>query len=185
MINNDYLVDTSYMDDSGSYCDFLPIRGEDHLGFKSFKLKARANETYKIQKKLAKFNLAPKLITSVCKIPYHYDIEFLKYYEPKETITSWGYVTEKAILLDTEDTPYVRLQNLVDKIKDKYKIVDRNDLIDKFKKICPLNDQYVLESLMDFIALAYSKGILAHEGSTFNKTAARWKETPIVNIQRS
>ena len=69
--------------------------------------------------------------------------------------------------------------------KDKYKIVDKNDLIDKFKKICPLNDQYVLESLMDFIALAYSKGILAHEGSTFNKTAARWKETPIVNIQRS
>ena len=60
--------------------------------------------------------------------------------------------------------------------KDKYKIVDRNDLIDKFKKICPLNDQYVLESLMDFIALAYSKGILAHEGSTFNKTAARWKD---------
>ena len=37
MINNDYLVDTSYMDDSGSYCDFLPIKGEDHLGFKSFK----------------------------------------------------------------------------------------------------------------------------------------------------
>lgn len=119
MINNDYLVDTSYMDNSGSYCDFLPIKGEDHLGFKSFKLKARADETYKIQKKLAKFNLAPKLITSVCKIPYHYDVEFLKYYEPKETITSWGYVTEKAILLDTEDTPYVRLQNLVDKIKDK------------------------------------------------------------------
>ena len=69
--------------------------------------------------------------------------------------------------------------------KDKYKIVDKNDLIDKFKKICPLNDQYVLESLMDFIALAYSKGILAHKGSTFNLTAARWQSTPIVNIGRS
>ena len=57
MINNDYLVDMSYMDDSGSYCDFLPIRGEDHLGFKSFKLKSKAKETYEIQKKLSKFNL--------------------------------------------------------------------------------------------------------------------------------
>ena len=32
MVNNDYLVDTSYMDDSGSYYDFLPIKGEDNLG---------------------------------------------------------------------------------------------------------------------------------------------------------
>ena len=53
MVNNDYLVDTSYMDDSGSYCDFLPIKGEDNLGFKSFKLKNRADETYQMQAKLA------------------------------------------------------------------------------------------------------------------------------------
>jgi len=68
--------------------------------------------------------------------------------------------------------------------KDKYKIVDKNDLMDKFKKICPIKKNYVAESLIDFIALAYSKGILAHKGSTFNLTAARWKETPIVNIGR-
>ena len=71
--------------------------------------------------------------------------------------------------------------------KDKYKIVDKNDLIDKFKKICPLNDtnEHVFESIMDFIALAYSKDILAHKGSTFNLSAARWQGTPIVNIGRS
>ena len=70
--------------------------------------------------------------------------------------------------------------------KDTYKIVDKNDLIDEFKKICPLNDmnQDVFESIMDFIALAYSKRILAHGGSTFNLTAARWQITPIVNIGR-
>jgi hypothetical protein len=28
MINNDYLVDMSWCD-SGGYCDFMPIRGED------------------------------------------------------------------------------------------------------------------------------------------------------------
>ena len=52
MVNNDYLVDMSYMDDSGSYCDFLPIRREDHLGFKSFKLKSKAKETYRDTKKV-------------------------------------------------------------------------------------------------------------------------------------
>jgi len=54
--------------------------------------------------------------------------------------------------------------------KDKYKIVDRNE--------------DVFESIMDFIALAYSKDILAHKGSTFNLSAARWQGTPIVNIGR-
>ena len=118
MVNNDYLVDTSYMDDSGSYCDFLPIKGEDNLGFKSFKLKARADETYKIQKKLAKFNLAPQIITEVCKIPYSFDPELLKYWTPEQTVTSWGYVTEKATLLDVDETPYDQLQHLVDIIKE-------------------------------------------------------------------
>ena len=112
MINNDYLVDMSYMDDSGSYCDFLPIRGEDHLGFKSFKLKSKAKETYDIQKKLSKFNLAPNIVTDVCKIPYSYDPELLKYWTPEDTVTSWGYVTEKATILDVEDTPYVNCKTL-------------------------------------------------------------------------
>ena len=119
MVNNDYLVDTSYMDDSGSYCDFLPIKGEDNLGFKSFKLKTRADETYKIQKKLAKFNLAPQIITEVCKIPYSYDPELLKYWTPEQTVTSWGYVTEKAVMLDIDDMPYEELENLVNKIREK------------------------------------------------------------------
>ena len=119
MVNNDYLVDTSYMDDSGSYCDFLPIKGEDHLGFKSFKLKTRAKEAYRIQKKLANFNLAPEIITEVCKIPYSYDPDLLKYWTPEETVTSWGYVTEKAMLVDIDDTPYNKLQSLVDNIRDK------------------------------------------------------------------
>ena len=119
MVNDDYLVDTSYMDDSGSYCDFLPIKGEDRLGFKSFKLKKRANETYQIQKKLAKFNLAPQIITEVCKIPYSYDPELLKYWTPEQTVTSWGYVTEKATMLDIDDMPYEELENLVNKIREK------------------------------------------------------------------
>ena len=119
MINNDYLVDMSYVDDSGSYCDFLPIKGENQLGFKSFKLKSRAVEAYKIQKKLSKFNLSPNTVTEVCKIPYSYDPELLKYWTPDATVTSWGYITEKAMMLDESDMPYSKLQNLVDIIKEK------------------------------------------------------------------
>ena len=119
MINNDYLVDMSYVDDSGSYCDFLPIRGEDHLGFKSFKTKNRALESLDNQLKLAEFNLAPRIATDLCKIPYSYDPQLLKHWNPEETVTSWGYVTEKAMLVDIDDTPYNKLQSLVDNIRDK------------------------------------------------------------------
>jgi len=119
MVNNDYLVDTSYMDDSGGYCDFLPIKAESGLGFKSFKTKKRALQSINNQIKLAEFNLAPKAHTSLCKIPYSFDPELLKYWTPEQTVTSWGYVTEKAMLLDVADTPYRKLENLVNNIRNK------------------------------------------------------------------
>ena len=117
MINNDYLVDMSWCD-SGGYCDFMPIRGEDKLGFKSFKTKKRAEESIGNQLILAEFNLAPKVATELCKIPYSYDPELLKHWNPEETVTSWGYVTEKAKLLDVDEIPYNKLQHLVDIIRE-------------------------------------------------------------------
>ncbi len=119
MVNNDYLVDMSYMDDSGGYCDFLPIRSHPELGFKSFNTKSRAIKAYSKQAVLSKFDLAPKIVSQVCKIPYSYDPELLKYWTPEQTVTSWGYVTEKATMLDIDDTPYSKLQNLVNKIKEQ------------------------------------------------------------------
>ena len=115
MINNDYLVDMSWCDSGGS-CDFLPIRGHKNLGFKNFKNKSKAKTAWDFQSKLSKFNLAPKLYSGICKIPYSYDLELLKYWNPKDTVTEWGFVTQKAEMLDETDQPLIKLQNLVDAI---------------------------------------------------------------------
>ena len=115
MINNDYLVDMSWCDSGGS-CDFLPIRGYKDLGFKNFKNKGKAKTAWSFQSKLSKFNLAPKLYSGICKIPYSYDPELLKYWNPKDTVTGWGFVTQKAEMLDETDQPLIKLQNLVDAI---------------------------------------------------------------------
>lgn len=122
MINNDYLVDISWCD-SGGYCDFLPIREHQDLGFKSFKNKQRAEEAYFYQNVLSKHDLAPKIITALCKIPYGYNLKLYKGYIPEQTHTDWGYVTEKAILLDENDkVPFNKIQKLVNTIWQKTNI---------------------------------------------------------------
>lgn len=120
MINNDYVVDMDWCK-SGGYCDFLPIKNEPHLGFKHFKHKSRARDTLFYQTLLSKFNLAPKPITELCKIPYCYDPEILRYWTPDTTVTDWGYVTEKADILEVDDDniPYKEIQDLVDEIQNK------------------------------------------------------------------
>lgn len=114
MVNNDYLIDMSWCE-SGSYCDFLPIKGEYNLGFKSFLKQNKAVESYNNQLELAYYDLAPQVVTDICKIPYSYDPELLKNWTPSETVTSWGYVTE--IASPPQDFPYEALQNLVEKIR--------------------------------------------------------------------
>ena len=107
--------------DSGGHCDFLPIKGESNLGFKHFKLRSRAKDTLANQIILSRFDLAPKAITGICKVPYHYDPEILKYWTPDVTVTDWGYVTEKADIFNFEEnkTTYREIQNLIDEIYNK------------------------------------------------------------------
>ena len=127
MINNDYLVDDSYHD-SGGYCDFLPIRHYPDLGFKSFKRKDKAQQALDCQKKLAQFDLAPVPITDLCKIPYYFDPKILAVWTPSETTTGWGFVTEKARLInykyiDNNKNPYLhKIQDLVDNIWEKTRL---------------------------------------------------------------
>lgn len=119
MINNDYLVDMSWHD-SGGYCDFLPIKDHADLGFKCFHKKYRAYNARKYQSMLSKFDLAPKVLTGICRISYCYDIEFLRVHNPKVTVTEWGYITEKATMLDIDaKIPYKKIQDLVDVIREK------------------------------------------------------------------
>lgn len=120
MINNDYIIDMDGCD-SGGHCDFLPIKGEPHMGFKNFKHISKAKDTLHNQKILSRFDLAPKPLTGLCKIPYNYDPELLRYWTPNTTVTDWGYITEKAEILDVDDDniPYQEIQNLVDEIEKK------------------------------------------------------------------
>lgn len=119
MINNEYLIDDSYQD-SGGYCDFLPIKSFPELGFKSFPKKDRAEKALTNQRKLARFDLAPEPLTGICKIPYFFDPKILEFWTPSQTVTSWGFVTEKASVLDS--IPYKKIQNLVEMIFCKTKL---------------------------------------------------------------
>lgn len=124
MINNNYLVDDS-CHDSGGYCDFLPIKGCDDLGFKSFKRKDKALLALNLQKKLSRFDLAPLPITDLCKIPYYFDPKILAAWTPHTTVTGWGFVTEKAVIIDYDknQSPYLhKIQKLVQDIWKKTKL---------------------------------------------------------------
>lgn len=119
MINNNYLIDTEYCK-SGGYCDTMPIKDYPELVFKSFKYKNKAKDAYLTQIKLSKLDLAPKVLSSLCKIPYYYDPELMKYWIPEKTITDWGFITEKACLLPNNiNIPYRNIQRLVNIIYDK------------------------------------------------------------------
>lgn len=124
MINNDYLID-DVPSNSGGYCDFLIIKDCRQYGFKSFVSKKKAEIAFINQKKLAKYDLAPKTISTLCKIPYYYDIDLLKTWTPDTTVTGWGFITEKASMVDYDNDkkPYLhKIQKLVDEIWQRTKL---------------------------------------------------------------
>jgi len=115
LINNDYLIE---LEDgsSGANCDVLPVKDHPSLLFKSFNHELKAKEAYNNQVELSKYNLAPRVYGGLCKIPYFYEPELLRYYDPKVTTTELGYLTEKAELL-TEDIEDIWMDKLCHKIK--------------------------------------------------------------------
>jgi hypothetical protein len=124
MINNQYSIDLSW-NESGGYCDFFLITNNPDIGFKAFKKKNKAEQSLQNQKLLSEFDLAPMPISEICKIPFDYGTHLLEYYEPKELYSSWGYLTEKASIIDYSHfkRPYLSLiQKLVDEIYAKTKL---------------------------------------------------------------
>lgn len=117
MLNKNYLIDSSWHN-SGGYCDFLPIKNNSDLGFKSFKNKQKAIQALSNQQILAQFDLAPEPITDLCKLQYCFKEELIEFLDPKTLITNWGFVTERARLIDIdkEPVPYRKIQELVDRI---------------------------------------------------------------------
>jgi len=91
MINNDYQIDYSDWFDEGGCCQVYPIKDHKHLVFKEFRNKKKASEAYSIQRKLSKFDLAPKVYDKVCKLNFMQKDNIIFY-----DSSNWGYITECA-----------------------------------------------------------------------------------------
>jgi hypothetical protein len=110
-----YTIELDNSGEGGS-AEFYLIQEDNNLGFKQFRNKKFANKAYEKQKLLSKYNLAPKIVGNVCKLP----IKIESYPEYKLN-TNWGYITERAKILD-ENIMKKRLkdiQDLVETIENK------------------------------------------------------------------
>lgn len=115
MLNTDYLIDYSGWFDEGGYCQVYPIKNNPELVFKEFYNKKKAVDSYKYQKQLAKFDLAPKVYTKICKLNFadDGDIHF-------EEASDWGYITELAKTYEAATKISMRdIQKLVEEIHEK------------------------------------------------------------------
>jgi hypothetical protein len=100
--------------EEGGYCQFYHIKDNPQLGFKEFKSKQKALEAYNIQKKLSKFDLAPKVYNKVCKLHFYFD-DLPNFDED----TNWGYITEVAEIASDKLFSFKKVQDLVDDIREK------------------------------------------------------------------
>jgi len=108
-----YTIDGFDSFNEGGCAEFYWIKEDKNLGFKQFGSKKSATIAYNKQKLLSKSDLAPKVIGKVTKLKYELGDE-----------TNWGYVTERAKILD-EKVMKKRLkdiQNLVQTIEKKTRL---------------------------------------------------------------
>jgi len=115
MLNNKYIIDLSCNTNDGGYCTLFRIKDHPSLGIKEFITKPRAKYSRKIQLKLSRIHLAPKIYSPLCK---------LKYYRlfPNQ-ISGWGYITEIAKPVEKKGiVSPKRIQGLVDEIFSKTKL---------------------------------------------------------------
>jgi hypothetical protein len=114
MVNSKYKIDLSdYYSEDGGYCTLFKVSHQPFLGFKEFISKSRAEYARKIQIKLSKYDLAPKVYSELCKMGY----------EPLFTnqISGWGYITELAKPTNVNIQSW-KIQRLVDTIYDRTKL---------------------------------------------------------------
>lgn len=110
-----YQIDYSDWFDEGGYCQVYPIKDHKNLVFKEFRNKKKAVEALSYQKKLAKFDLAPKVYTNVCKLDFAKEPDILF-----DQTSDWGYVTEYAKIHKANTSITMeQIQDLVDEILEK------------------------------------------------------------------
>ncbi|NBU33520.1 hypothetical protein EB118_10320 [bacterium] len=108
---NDYLINNDDWFHEGGSAQLYPILNYDSIGFKEFSSKKKAEYARKVQLKLSKFDLAPKVLSKTIKLKYAQSVEG---WNPE--ISGWGFVTE---LAQHGTVSYRQIQNLVDKIWSK------------------------------------------------------------------
>lgn len=114
MINKKYTINLFSYNDNGGYCTFYCISNSNQLAFKEFISKSRAEYARKIQIRLSRFNLAPKVLSKLCKVKYEILLPGRK--------SGWGYITEVAKTIKKDSVPLSKIQKLVDKIQLKTKL---------------------------------------------------------------
>ena len=111
MINTDFLIDYSDWFDEGGHCQVYPIKDKKDMVFKEFRNKKKAEESYKYHKKLAKFDLAPKIYSKICKLRSADDGD-ISFIDPSD----WGYITEMAYLY--EPNTKISMKDIQDLVND-------------------------------------------------------------------
>ena len=114
MTDSNYLIDYSGWFDEGGYCQVYPIKNQDNWVFKEFKGKKKAQQSYKYQKILSKFDLAPQIYSKICQLKFAED-DGLSFIEPSD----WGYITERAYPIKHNSVSMKQIQSLVDNIHEK------------------------------------------------------------------
>lgn len=103
--------------DEGGSSVFYSLKESKTIGFKEFHSKQKAEYAYKIQKKLAKFGLAPKVYGKICKIK----IETKDYFGDRWIdYSGWGFLTQ--IVRISKKLSRKKIQKLVDDIHKKAKL---------------------------------------------------------------
>jgi hypothetical protein len=108
---SNYLIDYSGWSDEGGYCQVYPIKDKQGWVFKEFKNKKKAQESLGLQKKLARYDLAPQVYSQLCRL--HFMPE--DGYSPNEP-SDWGYITERAYPVNHNDKTMKDIQYLVENI---------------------------------------------------------------------
>lgn len=108
----------SYLLDEGGSANFYKLKESKNLAFKEFRSKQEAQFAYKIQQKLSKLGLAPKIYGKIHK----QTIECEGFYAQDKwySYTGWGYITQ--IVRISKRLSRKKIQELVDKIYIKTKL---------------------------------------------------------------
>jgi hypothetical protein len=118
MISSEYTIDYSGWFEEGGYCQIYPIFGHKGWAFKEFHTKKKAEYAHKTQKRLSKYDLAPKVYSGLCRLEFHPEEDV---YQPDPS--DWGYITELATVPNANTIISMRhIQNLVEKIQEKTKL---------------------------------------------------------------